>query len=234
MPHKELFNEAVPFVHLSISQILMKHWCARKRTGGRTWSERAWRLPSGTESSTEVLHQCGLPPREHPETAGGLWSWQLGMAGRVLLASSGQRPRWCSTPSKAKDSPAQGPVHSKTSRGSRFLGLEGNRLQWDHHESWLDIYIHTDISALQVLWQQVECTTEDPRHPWGEGGAGRVWGGALRKGQPCRMSTKGWRRWGLGAGESAPDRGSHVQKSLVLGGTVDGSRKRDFEFFFFF
>ena len=188
------------------------------------------------QSSDAVLHWSGLCPREHLETAGGLWSWQLGVEGRVLWVSSGQRPGWCSTPSKAQDSPAQGPVHSKTSRGSRLrnLGLEGNRLQWDHYESWVDVYIHTDIPALQVLWQKVQWTTEEPRHTWGEGGTGRGWRAALRKGQPCRMSSKG--QWGgsWGQGRVLQQRISCAKKFCVRRYCGWFWKQRFWFFFFFF
>lgn len=42
--------------------------------------------------------------------------------------------------------------------------------------------------------------------------------------------TKGEEAGGRG---ECSNRGSHVQKSFVSGGTVDGSENRDFDFFFF-
>lgn len=38
---------------------------------------------------------------------------------------------------------------------------------------------------------------------------------------------------GVGGRGECSNRGSHVQKSFMLGGPVDGSGNRDFDFFFF-
>lgn len=135
----------------------------------------------------------------------------------MLWASSGQRPRWCSTPSEAQDSPAQGPVPSITSRGSRLrnLGLEGNRLQRDHHESWLDIYIHTDISALQVCTAST-MYNRGPETPLGRRRGRQGLGRCSEEGPALQDELK--RTKGVGAGgrgECSRQRISRAKKSCV-------------------